>query len=98
MNPHNKQGTPVPVTGEQMKKLYKNENFHTLMNWVEKSLRMTKKIYSFEFFHPSFSEKERDIIVSIIYSCYDVVENIEPLGKNGVIISSSDFLTMTELP
>ena len=98
MNPHNKQGTPVNVNAGQMTKLYNNEHFHSLMDWVEGSLRITKKIMSPEFFHPSFSKNERDIIVSIIYSCYDVVVNIEPLGKNGVIITCSDVLTMTKLP
>ena len=98
MNPHNKQGTPVPITKKEMETLYKNQNFQSLMNWVEGCLRKTKVIMSPEFFHPSFTPKQRDLIVSIIYSCYDVVENVEPLGTNGVIITSSDYLTMTVIP
>ena len=98
MNPHNKQGTPVFFTKQDLENLYTNENFQTLMTWVEKSLRMTKCIMSPEFFHPSFTKKQKDLIISMIYSCYDVVEDIQPLGKNGVVITSSNFLTMTELP
>lgn len=98
MNPHNKQGTRVPVTKKDLISLTDNQNYFPLMNWVESCLRKTKMIVSPEFFHPSFTSKQRELIISIIYTCYDVVEDIQPLGKNGVIIKSSDFLTMTKLP
>lgn len=97
-NPHNKTGVQVFFKVEEMKKLQSDDNFQTLMNWVEKSLRVSNLIISDKFFHPSFSKKQRDMIISIIYTCYDVVEDIQPFGKDGLVIKSKDILTMTELP
>jgi hypothetical protein len=94
-NPHNKIGVPVFFVKKELQDLYKNEHFQSLMNWVEGTLRVSKMIISDQFFHPSFTKQQRDLIVSIIFSCYDVVEDIEPLGKNGLVIRSKGVLTQT---
>ncbi len=98
LNPHNKIGIPIVFNKKEMMKLYKNENFQLLMNWLESSLRKSNMIISDQFYHPSFTRRERELIEAVIYSCYDVVKTIEPLGKNGVVISCSKPLTMTKLP
>jgi hypothetical protein len=67
------------------------------MSWVESCLRKTKMIISPEFFHPSFSKRDREVIVSMIYTIYDVVTEVKPMGKNGCMISSKDYLTQTTL-
>lgn len=96
-NLHNKEGKKVIVSKKDLEKLNSNENFHTLMDWVEGNLRRTKMIMSPEFFHPSFSKRDREVIISMIYSIYDVVTEITPMGKDGLIITSKDFLTQTTL-
>ena len=94
-NPHNKTGIKVSIQKKELEKLYNSEHFQSLMTWVENTLRISKMIISDQFFHPSFSKRDKELIISIIYTCYDVVEEIEPLGNNGLIIRSKDVLTQT---
>jgi hypothetical protein len=96
-NIHNKDGQRVIVSTKEIDRLGRNQNFQTLMDWVEGNLRRTKTIMSPQFFHPSFSTRDREIIVSMIYSIYDVVTDIKPIGNDGVVIVSKDFLTQTTL-
>ena len=92
MNLHNKKGNSFQVTKKDLEKLYKKQEFSNLMDWVEQSLTYTKMIVSPQFFAPTFTKLERDIIVSLIYSVYPNVKNIEPLDKDGVIITCDDYL------
>jgi hypothetical protein len=97
MNIHNKNGQPFVVNKKVLVKLNKNENFHNLMNWVEKMLTMTTNLVSPEFFHSSFTKTERDFIVSFIYTIYPNVKDIERIEPNGVIINCDTTLNTEEL-
>jgi hypothetical protein len=96
-NLHNKKGKKVYISQNDIEVLNNNQNFHLLMDWVEGNLRRTKMIMSPEFFHPSFSKRDKEVIISMIYTIYDVVTDITPMGENGCIIISKDFLTKTTL-
>jgi hypothetical protein len=97
MNIHNKNGQPFQVDEKLLLKLYENDNFHTLMNWVENMLTMTNNLVSDKFFHPSFTKTERDYIVGFIYTIYPNVKDIQPLGPDGVIIKCDSTLDKEEL-
>ena len=93
INPFNKQGVVGnPISREDLLSLSSNPHVETLMNFVEKSLQLSKMIVAPEFFHPSFTQKERDMIVSLIYTIYPTVTNIEPIEPDGVIITCDDYL------
>jgi hypothetical protein len=93
----NKNGQPFVVSQKVLTKLYKDQNFHNLMSWVEDMLTMTTNLVSPEFFHPSFTQTERDVIVGFIYSLYPNVNDIVPLGPDGVIIKCDSILNRDEL-
>jgi len=97
MNIHNKNGQPFQVDPKVLTKLYENDNFQTLMNWVEDMLTKTPNLVSDKFFHPSFTKTERDYILGIIYTIYPNVKQILPLGPDGVIIKCDSTLDREEL-
>jgi|SRR6056300_1173540 len=96
LNFNNKKGTELHITQEDMIKLMNNPHFHTVMGWVEKSLQITKMLVSPEFFHPSFTEKQRKQVVTMIYTIYPNVTDIQMMGDNGCIIKQDDYLDIKE--
>lgn len=90
MKSHDYIGRKIQFTAEEWNALTSNVHLDELMTWTEKVLKHTSTLVSPQFFHPSFTERQKDIIVSLIYFCYGVQE-IERVGKDGICIVRNEL-------
>ncbi len=75
----------IMVTHAEITRVLNNRNTKTLVQWLDTTIKFSNKyIGSPQFFHPTHSKRDREVIVELLMNYFEQIEKID-VNKNGSV-------------
>ena len=70
------------------KRVLDNKNTQVLVEWLGGMLKISNKyIMSDKFFHPTHTEKDKEVLMVLLLNFFQEIQSIERVGSLAVVIT-----------